>query len=157
MVGDCSVQQCREKCLSPAQNTVSSSLWWLMMLSSGAHGMFPMLPLGVTTITWSFQHWILAAVGFAVPCPLWWDQQRRQSPTLPRDAGGLGVCLCPGLVQPAYSTYAKTGCIAHSINGAERLLLPCLLAYYHSCKPRGLLTAKKASMSHSLAVRLTSP
>lgn len=63
-----------------------------MMLSSGAHGMFPMLPLGITTITWSFQHCILAAVGFAVLCPLQWDQQRRQSPALPRDAGGSGVC-----------------------------------------------------------------
>lgn len=37
MVGDRSAHQCREKCLSPAQNTVSSSSWWLMILSSYIH------------------------------------------------------------------------------------------------------------------------
>lgn len=102
VVGDRSLQQCREMCLRPAQSTVSSSPGWNIMWSSAAHGMFPVLPEGITTVTWSFQHWILAAVGSAVLCPLQWDQQRRQSAALPRDAGAQN--LCPGLVRPAFST-----------------------------------------------------
>lgn len=53
-----------EKSIGPQPKTVSSSSWWLMMLSAGDHGVFLVLPVGIKTIAWAFQHWIVAAVGF---------------------------------------------------------------------------------------------
>lgn len=140
-----------EKSVGPQPKTVSSSSWWLMMLSAGDHGMLPVLPVGIKTITWEFQRGIVAAVGFAAVSFAMGSASRHCLEML-----GLRSLTCPGQAQPVGSTAAKRGWVALSTNRAES---GCSLVCQRVPElwAQGLVTAKKASLSRGLAVGLTSP